>query len=257
MYADGNGNVAGYTETVGDIVDTIISAFNEHFGTDIGLWAPETITLQVGGTVPNWNVYEKIMLPKTLFAFETNPNNLIVGEIEGGTLRIQTSGNSNNVWLSSEIGVINGTMPLTATILERLLQEVNEKFGTSIEGWAQLPTVYEAGSSVSDWEYYIILSQFEKYAINVEDYYLATKVIAQDNNSPICIANRGDYNNLLKIDSEGSVVGVVAMSQTLFTTITNAISNKTDVNHANTSPQPVLMISDGSVFPLFEEYEKI
>ena len=256
-YADANGVITGNTPNADNVASAIIDGYNEHFGTDIQIWTPETITLQVGDTVPNWNAFEKIMLAKTLFAFESNPNKLIVGEIEGDTLRIQTSGNSDNVWLSSEIGVINGTMPLSDTNLEILLQEVNEKFGTSFKGWTQLPTVYEVGSSVSDWESYIILSQFEKYAISVGDYYLAAKVIGKDSLSPICIANRGDYNNLLKINSEGSVIGIVEMSQTLFTTITNAISNKTGVNHQNTSPQPILHIPDGSVFPLFEEYEKI
>lgn len=148
-------------------------------------------------------------------------------------------------------------MPLSAPALERILQEVNEKFGTSFEGWSQLPTVYEVGDTVSEWASYDILSDFEKYAIGLDDYYLATKVIAQDGNSPINIVNRGDFSNLLKINSEGSVVGVVAMSETLFSTIKNAISNKTGVNHVNVNPLPVLMISDGSVFPLFEEYEKI
>lgn len=59
-YADGNGNVAGYTESVDDIAGTIIDTYNEHFGTDISIWTPETKTLQVGDTVTNWNAYEKI-----------------------------------------------------------------------------------------------------------------------------------------------------------------------------------------------------
>ena len=59
-YADGSGNVTGYTESVDDIAGTIIDAYNEHFGTGIQIWTPETITLQVGGTVPNWDAYEKI-----------------------------------------------------------------------------------------------------------------------------------------------------------------------------------------------------
>ena len=172
-------------------------------------------------------------------------------------MRIQTRGNSNTVWLSSDIGVIVGTMLMSAPTLEKILQAVSEKYGTSFEGWSQLPTAYEVNDSVSDWASYNILTDFEKYAISIDDYYLATKVIAQYGDSPINIASRGDFNNLLKINSEGSVVGVVAMSETLFTTIKNAISNKTGVNHVNVSPQPVLMISDGSVFPLFVEYEKI
>lgn len=66
-YADGNGNVEGYTETVDNIAETIIGTYNEHFGTDIQLWTPETKTLQVGGTVPNWNAYEKIEFSQIVF----------------------------------------------------------------------------------------------------------------------------------------------------------------------------------------------
>lgn len=59
-YADGSGNVTGYTESVGEIAGTIIEAYNEHFGTDIAIWTPETKSLQMGGSVPNWDAYEKI-----------------------------------------------------------------------------------------------------------------------------------------------------------------------------------------------------
>lgn len=61
-YADGNGNVAGSTENAGDYIGTIMDAYNEHFGTDISIWTPETKDLQVGDTVPNWSAYEKITI---------------------------------------------------------------------------------------------------------------------------------------------------------------------------------------------------
>lgn len=77
-------------------------------------------------------------------------------------MRIQTRGNSNVVWLSSETGVISGTMSLSAPALERILQAVNEKYGTSFEGWSQLPTAYEVGDTVTDWNAYEkILKQLE------------------------------------------------------------------------------------------------
>lgn len=63
-YADANGVITGNTPTADNVASAIIDAYNEHFGTDINIWTPETETLQVGGTVPNWNAYEKIELPK-------------------------------------------------------------------------------------------------------------------------------------------------------------------------------------------------
>lgn len=45
-------------------------------------------------------------------------------------------------------------MSLTATPLEKILQAVNEKYGTSFEGWSQLPTAYEVGDTVPNWNAY-------------------------------------------------------------------------------------------------------
>ena len=45
-------------------------------------------------------------------------------------------------------------MTLSATPLEKILQAVNEKYGTSFEGWSQKPTVYEVGDTVPNWNAY-------------------------------------------------------------------------------------------------------
>ena len=45
-------------------------------------------------------------------------------------------------------------MTLSATPLEKILQAVNEKYGTSFEGWSQLPTAYEVGDTVPNWNAY-------------------------------------------------------------------------------------------------------
>ena len=69
-------------------------------------------------------------------------------------MRIQTRGNSNNVWLSSDAGVIEGTMIMSAPTLDKILQAVNEKYGTSLEGWSQIPTAYEVGDTLPNWNAY-------------------------------------------------------------------------------------------------------
>lgn len=45
-------------------------------------------------------------------------------------------------------------MILSAPTLEKILQAVNEKYGTSLEGWSQLPTAYEVGGTVPNWNAY-------------------------------------------------------------------------------------------------------
>lgn len=43
---------------------------------------------------------------------------------------------------------------MSAPTLEKILQAVNEKYGTSFEGWSQLPTAYEVGGTVPNWNAY-------------------------------------------------------------------------------------------------------
>lgn len=55
-------------------------------------------------------------------------------------------------------------MTMSAPTLEKILQAVNEKYGTSFEGWSQLPTVYEVGDTVPSWNAYEKMSSV-RYAI--------------------------------------------------------------------------------------------
>ena len=53
-------------------------------------------------------------------------------------------------------------MAMSAPTLEKILQAVNEKYGTSFESWSQLPTAYEVGDTVPNWNAYEkILKQLE------------------------------------------------------------------------------------------------
>lgn len=59
-YADSNGVVAGYKESVDEITNTIIITYNEHFGTKISHLTPDAEDYKVGDTVHDWDTYEKI-----------------------------------------------------------------------------------------------------------------------------------------------------------------------------------------------------
>lgn len=56
-------------------------------------------------------------------------------------------------------------MTLSVTPLEKILQAVNEKYGTSFEGWSQLPTAYEVGGTVPNWNAYEKIFRTIKYKV--------------------------------------------------------------------------------------------
>lgn len=61
--------------------------------------------------------------------------------------------------MSSDEGIIDGTMAMSAPTLEKILQAVNEKYGTSLEDWSQLPAAYEVGDTVPNWNAYEKIEQ--------------------------------------------------------------------------------------------------
>lgn len=151
-YADGNGNVEGYTETVGDIAETIISTYNEHFGTDIQLWTPETKSLQVGGTVPNWNAYEKIGF--ILWAYEFTQNMFVAGEIQKDILFIYTPLNKTDKWIFDTAGKVSTYAPFGEPYLQNTINAVNEHFGTSFVDINDLAINLTGGEELPSWEEY-------------------------------------------------------------------------------------------------------
>ena len=159
-YADGNGNVAGFTESVGDIADTIISAYNEHFGTDIQIWTPEKKNLQVGDTVPDWSAYEKILQPMSKFAALYEDNKYLYGTIsqEGRdrVARVNIGGSSGGGILCSEDGIVLGeyTPMLTNTDLQSIKARINNA-GGNIQGVSTTYVSIAEGTQIEQWQSYV------------------------------------------------------------------------------------------------------
>lgn len=155
-YADGNGNVEGYTETVGDIAETIISTYNEHFGTDIQLWTPETKTLQVGGTIPDWNAYEKIettIFIKALFA----GNKYTFGYLTIDKIFHWQMLQQNSAKYASIEGIVenNAIAPADSYWQQVLLPQLQQKW--NVESYEEVEdSSLSPGTAVPNWQIYEI-----------------------------------------------------------------------------------------------------
>lgn len=92
---------------------------------------------------------------------------------------------------------------MSAPTLEKILQAVNEKYGTSFEGWSQLPTVYEVGETVPNWNAYEKIEIVAKlYLLPLEGFYVGAAVVE---NSISYYSNQDSNINIY--NSEGILQG--------------------------------------------------
>lgn len=91
---------------------------------------------------------------------------------------------------------------MSAPTLEKILQAVNEKYGTSFEGWSQLPTAYEVGGTVPNWNAYEKISNL-RWAI----LYTGTAGVFGIIENSTYKVNCRDASNVLITNNEGVIVG--------------------------------------------------
>lgn len=154
-YADANGVITGYTPTADNVASAIIDAYNEHFGTDINIWTPETKNLQVGDTVPNWNAYEKIemQIPTGQYLVYDIDRGCLYNMSEEG-LSIYAKSESEAYYILTDGTVLDETIPLSMPAIGYQIEKINEKFGTSYtsESINKIITQWQPGFKVENFE---------------------------------------------------------------------------------------------------------
>ena len=154
-YADANGVITGYTQTADNVASAIIDAYNEHYGTDINIWTPETKTLQVGDTVPNWNAYEKIVDTSQKIAAKLGSGeqgtSFILGTLSNENFELVTNGSQSYVVDSSGIVLpILGPPASSSDYIIGVLQSV----GITATSISEKVVSWEVGSTVPNWNEY-------------------------------------------------------------------------------------------------------
>ena len=157
-YADENGVVTGYTPTADNVASAIIDAYNEHFGTDINIWTPETKTLQVGDTIPNWNAYEKIEMPPTIYAKITPQGSSLwsIGKILSNTFKILCQ-NDEGAWQVTNDGKINGVFGHPYDLMSYMWAPKLQQAGYEISAFEIELVAYNVGDTIENWEDFIEL----------------------------------------------------------------------------------------------------
>lgn len=155
-YADTNGVITGYTQTADNVASAIIDAYNKHFGTDINIWTPETITLQVGGTVPNWNAYEKIELPKRfLWKYRLDSGvGSVFGKVENDIL-ISYAKSKEDLLVADENGLIISDLEAGEEIFEYNVKPLLNNLGITYTTISYDTSTYSENDNVKNWNDYI------------------------------------------------------------------------------------------------------
>ena len=100
---------------------------------------------------------------------------------------------------------------MSAPTLEKILQAVNEKYGTSFEGWSQLPTAYEVGDTVPNWNAY---EKIEMPPIVIFKYKMPNGgYCAGYTQGEKAYVNVNVEQNLFNMDTDGKIEGVLGTTE--------------------------------------------
>lgn len=139
---------------------------------------------------------------------------------------------------------------MSAPTLEKILQAVNVKYGTSFEGWSQLPTAYEVGDTVPNWNAYEkIRMNNMKVAVDVG---YGGYVLGLVNNGifTMCVVQNG---NAIIINQDGRIAIAQASAQVMFEDYAKNVFVEQGFQ-INGVQSEVVEVSQGDIFPNYQDY---
>lgn len=163
-YADESGVIAGNTESVDEVVNTIIDTFNEHFGTDVSHLTTETVLFNVGDKVYNWNAYEKIELP------EPEPTRIAVQPQAGapyliGYLKLESElclyaqNDDQHCYMVANNGIWQGATVRLVDDTERDIGQALTAAGYNIAVYSWEAKELVINEQIPDWDKYIVINK--------------------------------------------------------------------------------------------------
>ena len=155
-YADANGVVTGYTPTADNVASAIIDTYNEHYGTDINIWTPETKNLQVGDTVPNWSAYEKIEMPiQSIKSLMPGGTDLYAfGHIQDKKFLLASATEDRFYVVKNSTGVVESMFNRAEEFAETIIKPKLLEAGLDIEETGLETFSYEVGDEIPNWNSY-------------------------------------------------------------------------------------------------------
>lgn len=156
---DGNGVVVDNISYSIAARAPILSQINEHYGTSFTGWSDNEIGLRIGDTLPNWNAYEKIEMPKP-FLWKMRwqgTSSLIFGKVENNTLT-SFAMSIENPYLADENGLIIGSSNISTMGFDYIVKPKLNQMGITFDKYAFDTSSYSMNENVQNWQEFTDIS---------------------------------------------------------------------------------------------------
>lgn len=139
--------------------DEIIAGINAHYGTSFYQEDDIDKDFTIGETMPNWNAYEKILLPeKVNFRFLMSGSSAYVTGFMQGDKAYLNAQRENAIWNVSSEGEIWGSLGKASNYEEQTKTLLLSNFGRQISEVLPFVVEWQQGAQVPNWESYTLLS---------------------------------------------------------------------------------------------------
>lgn len=132
-----------------ECLDTI----NAKYGTSFTALTMQKVTsIAIGDDCPDWDAYEKIVLPPTIYIKTTPTGSSLctIGKILSNTFKILCQDNAS-AWQVTNEGIINGVFGNAQLMIEQIWTPKLQQAGYTISSYEIEVVAYNVGDSIEDW----------------------------------------------------------------------------------------------------------